>query len=324
MADPSNVETLRQIWQRIFQRSSLGVDADFFDLGGNAWLAAELFTEINEDLGLELPAATICNAPTIAALAAAIANPQPLGPAILLKQGALSAPIFILHGVGSSVVDLVPLVRRMQSEQRIYGLEARGNDGREEPFDRIEKIAQSFLTTIRGIQPRGPYFLVGYSLGGLVAFELAQQLKTMGEEIALLLMMDSYPDRRYLALASYARLLLQIARNRMTGRKNDGVGRQPDNNADRHGDLRSLVLALQRVKQANYRALRSYRPSFYDGKIKFVRAAIPSRFPANPVPVWSHLCRGIEVETVPGEHVDMLTASVDPLASLVDKYVRES
>jgi thioesterase domain-containing protein len=320
---PANIETLRQIWQRVFRRS-IDLNEDFFDLGGDAWLAAELFTEINNQLGSNAAPVTICQAPTIATLAAALHNPQTRGPAMLLKPGAAGAtPIFMLHGIGSSMIDLVPLVRRMQVDVPVYGLEAKGNDGREAPLDRIEKIAQAFVGPIRDIQPRGPYFLMGYSLGGLVALELAQQLKTNSEEIGLLVMIDSYPDRRYLSFPQYARLLFQLARQRMSGRANAAaLGKK---RLISLGDRQraSLVRALQRVKDAHYRALHNYRPRFYDGNVRFIRATIPSSFPTHPVPVWSRLIRRLEVETVPGEHASMLTTGVEPLASVLRKYVSE-
>jgi len=320
---PSNVEALQQIWQRVLQRSPIDVNDDFFDLGGNAWLAAELFTEINNQLGVDLAPTVVCKAATITALAAVLNMTQPCGPALLLKQGAAQAPpVFMLHGIGSSVVDLVPLVRRMPVDQPIYGLEALGNDGKPAPLDRLEDMAQSFVTAIREIQPHGPYFLIGYSLGGLVALEIAQQLKAKDQEIALLVMLDSYPDRRYLSFPQYARLLLQLAEKRVSGQTNPTAARKGRLIQTADSPPNSLVRALQRTKDAHYRALRSYRPRFYDGEVTFVRAALPSRFPADPVPVWSPLIHKLNVETVPGEHVSMLTTSVDPLASLLSTFAR--
>jgi acetoacetyl-CoA synthetase len=320
----SKLQTLQKIWQRVFHRSSIAANDDFFDLGGDAWIAAKLFSNINQEFGVHVSPATICNAPTIAALAATLDNPQPSRPAIQLKQGTDSAPIFIFPGIGSSVVDLVPLVRRMPSDQLVYGLETKGNDGRDDPLDRVEDIAQFFLPAIRKIQPHGRYFLIGYSFGGLVALEVAQQLKA-AEEIGLLVLLDSYPDRRSLSFRQYSRLLLQIASNRLRRPTNAAVADQ-QRQLTRTSDVErsSLVHALERVKAAQYRALRNYRPRFYDGNLKFVRAAVPSRFPADPVPVWSPLVRALEVETVPGEHLDMLTRSLDQTASTVDNYVRAS
>jgi thioesterase domain-containing protein len=328
MADPipstieaSKVETLEHIWQRVFHRAQIGPEEDFFALGGDVWLAAELFSRIHQEFGQRLTPATLCNAPTIRTLAAALDNPQPIGPLVRLKEGhAQAAPIFIFHGVGSSSIDLVPLVRRLQSDQPIYGLETKGNDGREDPLDRVEDIAQFFLPAIRKILPHGPYLLIGYSFGGLVALEIAQRLKTESEGIGLLVMLDSYPDRRHLSFGQYSRLLLQVARTRLTGTN----ARKRQLPAAQDLERSSLVHALDRVKRAQYRALRNYRPRFYDGKVKFLRADLPSRFPADPAPVWSHLVGALEVETVPGEHLDMLTTSVDSVASILDHYVREA
>jgi acetoacetyl-CoA synthetase len=322
--DFPKIASLQPIWERIFHHSPIAPDNDFFTLGGNARLAAELLTELNNDFGTHLPPAAICTSPTIATLARTIDHPPSQGPAVLLKGSTTQAvPIFMFHGIGSSVVDLVPLVRRMKSDHPIYGLESRGNDGREQPQERIDDIAQSFLAAMRVIQPHGPYFLVGYSFGGLVALELAQRLKAESEKIGLLVMLDSYPDRHYLSYPQYWRLLAQLVWNRLSGRTKlkAASGTRPRPPGDQR---KSLVDALQRVKAAHYRALRNYPPHFYDGEVKFVRAAIPSDFPPDPVPVWSNVFRRLDVETVPGKHVTMLTVSADPLASLLDKYLRDA
>jgi thioesterase domain-containing protein len=323
MNDPttSRLQTLHQIWMRVFRRSAIAATDDFFALGGDTWLAAELFSHINHEFGLQLSPATICNAPSIAALAVTLDNPPPSGPAIQLKNDGNSAPTFIFHGIGGSVIDLVPLVRRMQSGQAVYGLEIKGNDGREGALDRVEDIAHFFLPAIREIQPHGPYCLIGYSFGGLVALEIAQRLKAEAEKIGLLVMLDSYPDRRYLSFAQYFQLLLQLVGNRLSPSTNAGAGQKREFVDTYDREPSSLVHALERVKAAQYRALRNYRPRFYDGELWFVRAATPSRFPADPIPVWSPLVRRLEVETVPGEHLDMLTISVDQTASILDRHV---
>jgi acetoacetyl-CoA synthetase len=228
-----------------------------------------------------------------------------------LKAGG-GTPIFIAHGLGDTVMQLLQLATRMEVSHPIYGMQARGLDGIEEPLERIEDMAEFHLDAIRELQAHGPYFLIGYSLGGLVTLEMARRLKASGDEVALLVMLDSYPDRRHLTVGQRVRVEWRLATRRFSGLL------RPD------GKSEITTGALQRVKDAQYRALRKYRPAFYDGKVKFLRAAIPSYFPADPVPVWSGVVRELEVETVPGTHLEMLTTQVEAVASLVERYVKES
>jgi acetoacetyl-CoA synthetase len=318
----TTIRELTSIWERIFGHPHIETEDDFFELGGTASLAVQLFAEISEKLGANLHPAAICISPTISALAARLRQPQLSLPAIPLRSGTEAPPIFMTHGIGSSVIDLVPLARRMQVRQPIYGMEARGNDGREEPLDRIDDIAQFFLESVRKLQPEGPYFLIGYSLGGLVTFEMARLLTSARQKIALLVMLDSYPDRHHLTRLQHALLAIQLAKNRMatwmqtSGRSNARSALvQPGS---------PLGTAFCRVKEAQHHALRNYRPRFYEGQVKFARAAIPTDFPSDPIPVWSHLARTFDVETVPGTHLDMLTTHCELLSLIIDRHVREA
>ena len=322
----SKTAAVRQIWESAFRRSPIGVNEDFFDLGGDAWLAAELIERINSECGANFDATILCTASTISRLAAMLEAPQPHRTVALLNSGS-GYPLFMLHGIGSSVIDLVPLARRMQLGQPIYGLEAKGNDGGHDPLTSVEDMAQFFLQAIPELLPQGPYFLIGYSFGGLVAFEMARRLAAEGRQIGLLAMLDSYPDRHYLSIGQRSLLLLQAARNRLSQGKSSaqqpkvGSTDHPIGTGDRAETRNSLVLAMHRVKDAQYRALRNYRPGSYDGPVSFVRAAIPTRFPSDPIPVWSRFMRSIQVETVPGEHLDMLTTQVEPLANILRKHL---
>jgi thioesterase domain-containing protein len=144
-------------------------------------------------------------------------------------------------------------------------------------------------------------------------------------------MLDSYPDRRRLLFVQRTRLSWRLAVQRVAlltrvGGHSDRpvLDQKVGNTADRLEADGLTAHALQRVKDAQYRALRDYRPSFYNGKVKFVRAAKRSHFPADPDAVWSHLVRELEVETVPGIHVEMLTTQVETLASVVGRFVEEA
>src|SRR5271167_2537283 len=218
MPTSTMVEMLTPIWQRVLQLSSVDVEDNFFDLGGDSSLALQLFNEIARTCNRELPPVTIYCAPTIAALAAVLEQPADLRfpPLVLLKDGSAEPPLFITHGLGGSVIDFFQVVKHIRTPQSIQGMQAKGIDGREEPFDRIEDMAQFYLDAIRQVQPHGPYLLAGYSLGGLVTLEMAQQLIANGEKVALLAMLDSYPDIRYLSLAQRARLVTRLTTRRTT------------------------------------------------------------------------------------------------------------
>jgi len=310
------IDALTSIWERALRRGAIGTSDDFFDMGGNTCAAIHIFSEIADKFGCDLAPATICEASTIASLAQAIAAPKSIGSLVPLNVGREDPPLFVTHGIGSSVVDLVPLARHVKTIHPIYGMEGRGNNGRDIPLDRIEEMAKSFVDSVRTIQSRGPYYLIGYSLGGLVTLEMAQLLSQSGEDIGFLGLLDSYPDRRALSIGQHVRLLGQLARRKLRYRNSAPTPSQT------HAEDGGLGGAMQRVKEAQYRALRNYRPRFYDGKVTFIRAAVPSYFPKDPVPVWSPLVRDLTVETVPGDHVGLLSAQVVEVASALSRSLQ--
>jgi thioesterase domain-containing protein len=339
MPTSTMVEMLIPIWQRVLQLSSIGVDDNFFEVGGDSTLALALFEEIAQVWGRELPPLMIYHAPTIAALAAVLetsAAPR-VPPLVQLKPGSDEPPVFITHGLGGSVMDFFHVVKHIQTPRAIYGLQQKGIDGVEEPSQSIEEMARYSLEAVKRLQPDGPYLLVGYSLGGLVALEMARQLNAAGETVALLAMLDSYPEIRYLSFAQRVRLLARLATRRASAavklpmvdavslllRPSRRRSLTPKVSYQPPADV-SLSPAVQRVRQSAYLALTRYQPRFYPGRIRFVRAAIPTDFPADPLAVWAHLADKFEVETVPGDHLGIMTTHYDQLASAISRYVKEA
>lgn len=314
------IEVLTPIWQRVLQLSSLQVEDDFFDLGGDSLLALQLFAEIAQACDRELPPVTIYQARTIAALASLLEQPTtPRFPAlVLLKDGVKTPPVFIAHGLGGSIMDFFQPIKYLESDHPIYGMQARGIDGLDEPSESIEEMAEFHLNAIREVQPRGPYALMGYSLGGLVAFEMAQRLSASGEKIALLAMLDAYPHMRQLSLGQRVRLAARQAKRGLHFLKNISGSSpyQPPVGV-------SLTPAMQRVRASAYHALTRYRPRFYRGKINFVRAEVSSAFPADAAAVWAPLAESIEVSTVPGDHLGMIANHYESLASVLSRYLSE-
>jgi acetoacetyl-CoA synthetase len=320
-ATSSTIELLTPIWQRVLQVSPVRLDDDFFDLGGDSSLALQLFNEIAQICDRELPPVTIYQARTISALAALLEQPTtPRFPALVqLKAGARKPPVFLAHGLGGSVMDFFQPVRLIETDRAVYGMQAKGIDGIDEPLERIEDMADFHIHAIRELQPHGPYFLIGYSLGGLVALEMAQRLSAAGEKTALLAMLDAYPHMRYLPWGERVRLIAAQARRGLLPFRNlrGGAPYQPPPGV-------SLTPAMQRVRDSAYLALTRYRPRFYPGRIKFVRAEISSAFPDDATTVWTNLADKFEVETVPGDHLGMIATHYEELAAVLSRYLTEA
>jgi acetoacetyl-CoA synthetase len=334
MTMASAAEVLFPIWQRVLQQPSIHASDNFFDLGGDPASAARLFSEIAEVCGRDLPPVIIYSAPTIETLAALLEQPGPprVPPLLLLKAGTGHPPVFIAHGLGDTVFGLSRLVEKIESPHPIYGMQARGIDGVDEPFTSIEAMAQFHLDAIKHFQPHGPYFLIGYSLGGLVTLEIAQRLSAEGQEIALLVLVDSYPDKSHLSVPQYARLSLRLAKRRVWSLFESALGKGRSQIQEDHVESAShrnrsetaRQRLMIRMRDSAYLALRRYRPRFYRGRINFVKAEISTDFPANPVAVWSHLAQEFKVETIPGDHLSLLTTNYEELGSVLSSYLRKS
>jgi acetoacetyl-CoA synthetase len=252
---------------------------------------------------------------------------------VLLKPGSVGAPVFMAHGIGDTVSGLARLASHIEVSQPIYGMQAKGLDGildgTDEPLDRIEDMAAFHVTAIRQLQPRGPYFLVGYSLGGLVTVEMARHLSADGEKIGLLALVDSYPHRKYAPLGSRARVLTRLAKARIAallrtnpgrhGLKNRGVNASNPLPLDE-----PTSRALPRVRDYQVRAWNKYRPEPYSGKVKFVKAKVSSFLPDDPEGTWGRLVEKLEIDTVPGNHLEMLTTHAQDVGEVLSRYIREA
>lgn len=323
----SKIDFLTPIWQRALGRQQIGPEDNFFELGGNPASAARIFQEIAQSGGVALPPFVIYQAPTISSLALLLSREKPLEfpPVVPLKAGSSDLPVFITHGMGGHLLEFFDLIRETDTVRPIFGLQTRGMDGSSEPFERIEDMAAYFLEAVRKAQTHGPYTLIGYSLGGLVALEMARRLQKSGETIALLAMIDSYPPRAALSPGQRLRLVSRLSVTRFSRSKTSHTG--PVGNKIELGqplDLAKSLPAMRRVLASSNLALNRYRPARYSGRVHFVRAAIPTAFPADPLPVWKPYLPDFVVETVPGDHHGVLTNHHRELASALTRYLQET
>jgi acetoacetyl-CoA synthetase len=339
--NPATITVLTQIWQSVLQRNPIGPDDNFFDLGGSDLSADRIFAEIMRVCGRELPSATICHAPTIAALAALLEQPTlpRFSPFVRLKAGCEKPPILIAHGIGGRA-SFSALAQHIRTGHPVYGIQARGVDGMEEPLKRIEDMAAFYLDALNQLQPHGPYILIGYSFGGLVALEMAQRLTG---KVALLVLVDTYPHPRYFPLKQRLWLFAKRTQGRISNLRKMPIRsafsyltralRHRLHIAGTHHHHPALPeemsrlsfdQTISRVKESDFLAMERYRPRFYRGKIKFIRPETNSYLPNDPTALWKEMASGLTVETVAGDHLSMVGTHFESLAFVLTRYVEEA
>lgn len=187
---------LVEIWQRLLRREHVGIHDNFFSLGGHSLLAARLTTEIDKLLRCNLPISALFQSPTVESLTRRLTLEKwapPWSSLVPLQPLGANPPLFLAHGWGGDVFVFLGLAQQLAPDQPVYGLQAVGLDGQSPRHTSIEEMATHYVQEIRSFQPTGPYYLGGYSMGGLIAFEMAQQLHRVGQRVALLALFDTQP-----------------------------------------------------------------------------------------------------------------------------------
>jgi phthiocerol/phenolphthiocerol synthesis type-I polyketide synthase E len=331
---------LARIWQEILRLDSVGVDQNYFDLGGDSSLAVQMFAEIEKTLSIKLPLATLYDAPTIEELAR-ILRGEVAGtgwsPLVAIQPEGSRPPFFCVHGAGGTVLMYRDLSRRMGADQPFYGLQSQGLDGSCAPLTTVQDMATLYAAEIRKVQPRGPYFIGGYCMGGTVAYEVAQQLQAEGEIVALLAMFDTtnwhkipltvwtkashtvqrvfFHAANFMSLslhekASFFQEELGILRSRIPVWRSMLLARF--GGRSRHGS--SDLLLLGQIWRANDSATWSYVPRPYSGTVTDIRPKTQYRVFDRPGVKWDQLAEGgVEVVVLP----------VYPAGMLVEPFVKD-
>ena len=185
---------LVQIWEDLLAARPIGVADDFFALGGHSLHAVALIARIQRQFGQSLPLATLFQEPTIEGLALRLrqqTGSHTYAPLVPIQPGGTKRPFFCVHPAAGNVLCYATLAHYLGPDQPLYGLQARGVEEDQEPFTRVEDMAAQYIAALQAVQPDGPYLLGGWSSGGVVAFEMAQQLHRQGQQVALLALLDT-------------------------------------------------------------------------------------------------------------------------------------
>lgn len=184
---------LVDVWEQLLEIDPIGIDDDFFELGGHSMLAVRMMSEVERRTGIAIPLAALFRNAAIAHLAELLRNPKQATSAsarMPLTSGT-GTPIFCIHPAGGTVFCYRPLADLFAGERSVIGLQARGVDVFDRPHETLTEMAAYYVEAIRHAQPSGPYHLLGWSLGGNIAFEVARQLQVSGAEVGMLALLDS-------------------------------------------------------------------------------------------------------------------------------------
>ena len=341
-------QALANIWSNVLSISPIQRDSDFFELGGDSLSSVLLLMEVQRRLGLKLAVDAPLRAPTLREMATLIdtgAASSHTG-LVLLRSGRDTPPVFCVYGA----LLYRELSQHLQPGRSVYGaylaeevswLSAQSSDKARALS--IPEMAVQYMAMLRSVQPQGPYVLVGESFGGLIALEMAQQLKASGDSASLVVMLDCHaPNTNYMStrpLPVRIKLHLQLLRERgltyvaerMERRRKlmwEGVASQLP------AVLRALRLTMPRKileaagdltqRRATHKASDAYQPTAYDGKVLLFRAEERNLFEWDEGQDlgWGRWLTQLSIEQVPGNHLSILRSpNVEVLAARLNRYL---
>jgi len=336
-------QALSQIWASLLNRPSVGMQDNFFDLGGHSILAMRLVFEVRQTLGKAIAVTDLFAAPTVAELAAVIDQQRPIDDAF--KGAGNNPPLFFIPGIPG--INYLPprLTDRLGAVSRYHdALQFSGVDGHQPPAEHVSELADFLIQRLVEVWPNGPIRLAGYSLGGTVALEMARRLDGVGRRPELLLLLDAAaPDalRPRPLLRAIPVLIRHLAgmnpwaawnflRSRLAGKLHTErekriaeLGLDELENTPKTADHAPVVSSRQRVFDASFRAAAAYQAVPYPGSAVLIRTTDPLAFgifrEMDATNGWSGIIQGgVEVLDLPGDHWQLFQ---EPTARILTEHI---
>ncbi|WP_439111427.1 type I polyketide synthase [Lentibacter sp.] len=359
---------LAEFWSGLLGVSQVGAEDDFFELGGHSLIAVRLFAQVKKAFDVDFPISVLFEAPTIRKCAAMImaegvalsdeSVPEATNTAKTPErrfthlvpmhqgEGGPRRPFFLVAGMFGNVLNLRHLAHLLGTDRPFYGMQARGLYGDQAPHRSIPEAAADYLKEIKAVQPRGPYMLGGFSGGGIIALEIAQQLEAAGEEVMMLVMLDTpLPQRRPLELAD--RMMIQLAELKGGGvlyplkwlarRVTWELGKR-FNKSTQVTDNRSTSFHNSEIEAAFLAAVSTYQLHLWEGPLALFRPPLVGKWHVTGGAMvssersyvtndndWRAHAPMVEVFEVPGDHDSMvLEPNVRVLAARLRRCIEDA
>jgi amino acid adenylation domain-containing protein len=349
---------LARIWEETLNIQQISIRDSFFDLGGHSLLAVRVIGRVQKTFGQTLPLATLFAQPTIEQIAVLLRrgfDVAELSPLVALRETGTFTSLFLVHPAGGGVMPYYELARRFGSDRRLYGLQFQGFETRKGSVTTVEEMATHYIHAIQKTQANGPYLLGGWSLGGVIAFEMAKQLQARGYSIPLVLILDmrapieesrlkGAPVSESSALLSLAKKLeiytgrqFQVSATNLDGLSQDEqldyfVAEMKARNMVPEEVDSSWLRQFLDVYENNVNAVKAYAPGKYSGAValfrgKVVLPEVEQEYPEiyrDPALGWGSLVSGdLAIYQVPGNHLSMIAApNVQVLAMSMSESLR--
>ncbi|QQS37254.1 MAG: amino acid adenylation domain-containing protein [Ignavibacteriales bacterium] len=332
---------LTALWEKMLKVKPIGIKDNFFELGGHSLLAAQLFANIEKIFGVNIPLAILFQAPTIELLANIIKekdHKKLWSSLVPIQPNGTKPPLYLVHGAEGNVLLYRELANQLGKDQPVYGLQSRGLDGQYDMHTKFEEMAADYINEIKSLQPDGPYYLAGYCLGGAIAFEMAQQLKSNGDEIAFLGMLETYniksncnqlpPFQKYYSTIENVVFHFQNAYSIRSGERKKFLfekftielnrikmkwGLFKNKIAGKFRPDEVLKYHHLQIDKINDKAQADYEPRLYPGKIKLYKPKKDFTGYTDEKFGWGNLA---------AEGVDITTLPIYPRGMLVEPYVQ--
>ncbi len=208
-------EELKNIWKRNMGIEKISTDDNFFELGGDSLIATKIMLQVEKYTGKRIPNATLFQYQTIKDLSKFInenVNDNSFKVLVSIKPKGSKLPVYIIHAIGLNLMFLRNFILLLNKEQPVYGLQALGLNGIDQPLDDMEEIASVYIKEIITQNPKGPYLIAGYSFGGYIAYEMVKQLKAMGKDVKMLAMIDTNIQERLHRFPFYIKAFKKLMR----------------------------------------------------------------------------------------------------------------